>query len=223
MTGPVRHDDVDGDGDRRLPPSRRTVLRGAAAVTAATAATTALTAGPAAAAGARASRAAVDHPGARWLPAHPANYRTARRPRSHPVEYVVVHVAQEHFADAVAVFRDPAAGSSAHYVVGSADGRVGQCVREKDIALHTGDPGHDDRSVGITHEGWVDSTAWLTEAMYASSAALTAAVCARWAIPLDRAHILGHAEVPGTTHTDPGANWDWEHYLELVRKAAAGS
>jgi N-acetyl-anhydromuramyl-L-alanine amidase AmpD len=55
--------------------------------------------------------------------------------------------------------------------------------------------------------------------MYASSAALTAAVCARYAIPLDRTHILGHNEAPGATHTDPGSNWDWDHYLELVRKA----
>jgi len=208
-----------GDGDRQPPPSRRTVLRGAAAVTMASAAASALTAGPAAAAGAGPSAAAVDHPSAQWLPADPANYRTARRPRSHPIDSVVVHVTQEHFADAVALFQSPGRGTSAHYLVRSADGHIGQCVREHDVARHTGRPDEDNRSIGITHEGWVDSTAWFTEAMYASSAALTAAVCARYAIPLDRAHIRGHHEVPGATHTDPGANWDWDHYLDLVRKA----
>ncbi|MFF0794268.1 N-acetylmuramoyl-L-alanine amidase [Streptomyces spiralis] len=217
MTGPIRR----SDGNRQPPPSRRTVLRGAAAVTLATAATTAATAETAFAAGAGSSLTVVDHPGAQWLPADPANYRTARRPRGHPVDHVIIHVTQEHFDDAVAVFQDPGRRTSAHYLVRSADGHIGQCVREKDIAWHTGDPHYDNRSIGITHEGWVNSTDWFTEEMYASSAALTAAVCARHAIPLDRAHILGHHEVPGATHTDPGANWDWDHFLELARKVRA--
>jgi N-acetyl-anhydromuramyl-L-alanine amidase AmpD len=219
MTAPTRR----GDGDRQLPPSRRAVLRGAAAVTLATAATTAAASGIASAAGAGSSPAVVDHPGAQWLPADPANYRTARRPRSHPVDHVVIHVTQEHFDDAVAVFQDPGRKTSAHYLVRSADGHIGQCVRERDIAWHTGDPYYDNRGIGITHEGWVNSTAWFTEEMYAASAALTAAVCARYAIPLDRAHILGHHEVSSATHTDPGANWDWDHYLELARKVRTDS
>lgn len=220
MTGPIRV----GDGNGHLPPSRRAVLRGAATVTLATAAATAAGTGTASAAGAtRPSPAGVDHPGALWLPADPANYRTARRPHSHPIDSVVIHVTQEHFDDAVAVFQDPGRRTSAHYLVRSADGRIGQCVRERDIARHADNPGYDDRSIGITHEGWVNSSAWFTEAMYASSAALTAAVCARYAIPLDRTRILGHHEVSRTTHTDPGANWDWNHYLELVRKASTES
>ncbi|MCW3840426.1 N-acetylmuramoyl-L-alanine amidase [Micromonospora yasonensis] len=206
------------DGNRQPPLSRRTFLRGAAAVTLATAATTAATVKTASAVGTSPSLAVVDYPGAQWLPASPANYRPARRPRNHQIDYVVIHVTQEHFDDAVAVFQNPDRRTSAHYLVRSADGHIGQCVREKDIAWHTGNPDYDNRSIGITHEGWVNSTAWFTEEMYASSAALTAAVCARHAIPLDRTHILGHNEVPGATHTDPGANWDWDHYLELVRK-----
>lgn len=197
------------------PPSRRTVLRGTAAVTLAAAATPATATAAAALAGPPA--AAVDHPGARWLPAAPANYRAARRPHSHAVDRVVIHVTQEDFDDTVAVFRDPARQTSAHYLVRSADGRIGQCVREKDIARHTGDAGHDERSIGIEHEGRAHDPRWFTEEMYASSAALTAGVCARYAIPPDRAHILGHAEVPGSVCTDPGVDWDWERYLALVR------
>ncbi|MEV1084466.1 N-acetylmuramoyl-L-alanine amidase [Streptomyces sp. NPDC050211] len=197
-------------------PSRRTVLRGAA-VTLTAAATTGPGAG--AAAGAGPSPGAVDHPGAQWLPASPANYRVSQRPSSHPVDYVVIHVTHEHFDDTVAVFRNPGRHTSTHYVIRSKDGHIGQCVREKDIAWHAGDDDYDNRSIGIAHEGWVNDPAWFTEEMYASSAALTAAVCARYAIPLDRTHILGHNEAPGATHTDPGSNWDWDHYLELVRKA----
>lgn len=46
----------------------------------------------------------------------------------------------------------------------------------------------------------------------------------RYQIPLDRAHILGHEEVPGgsmarqkSMHWDPGPFWDWDHYMRLVR------
>lgn len=216
MTGPVPH----GDGHRQLRPSRRSMLRGAAAVTTATASTTAATAGSASAAGASPPPVLADFPGAQWLPAAPANYRSARRPYTDEIDRVIIHVTQEHFADTVAVFQDPGRRTSAHYLVRAADGHIGQCVRETDIARHAGHAGYDNRSIGITHEGWVDSGAWFTDAMYASSAALTAAVCARYAIPLDRDHILGHHEVSTATHTDPGANWDWGRYLELVRKVS---
>ncbi|NEE28364.1 N-acetylmuramoyl-L-alanine amidase, partial [Streptomyces sp. SID7982] len=71
-------------------------------------------------------------------------------------------------------------------------------------------------SVGIEHEGYVDDPAWYTEAMYRSSAALTKHLAARYAIPKDRSHIIGHSEAPGATHTDPGPNWDWNHYMQLI-------
>ncbi|PGH46646.1 N-acetylmuramoyl-L-alanine amidase, partial [Streptomyces sp. Ru87] len=53
-------------------------------------------------------------------------------------------------------------------------------------------------------------------AMYRSSAALTKHLCDTHGIPKDRQHIVGHSEVPGNDHTDPGANWDWDHYMALV-------
>jgi hypothetical protein len=38
----------------------------------------------------------------------------------------------------------------------------------------------------------------------------------RYGIPKDRAHIVGHVEVPGNDHTDPGPNWDWTRYMQYV-------
>lgn len=196
------------------PPTRRTLLRG-------TAVTLAAATVPVTATAAFAAPPPVDHPGARWLPAAPANYRVARRPESHAVDRVVIHVTQEDFEDTVAVFRNPGRQVSAHYLVRSADGRVGQCVREKDIARHTGDPGHDERSIAVEHEGRAHDARWFTAELYAASAALTAGVCARYAIPPDREHIVGHAELPGSVHTDPGADWDWDGYLALIRTELA--
>jgi uncharacterized protein YgiM (DUF1202 family) len=52
--------------------------------------------------------------------------------------------------------------------------------------------------------------------MYRASAALTRNLTTKYAIPRDRSHIIGHVEVPGATHTDPGQYWNWTYYMQLV-------
>ncbi|MEU2053676.1 N-acetylmuramoyl-L-alanine amidase [Streptomyces bungoensis] len=163
---------------------------------------------------------AVDFRGARWVAASAANYRRADRPADYPVDRVVVHVTQGGYASAVRAFRDPAHGAAAHYIVRE-DGRITQLIRELDVAFHAGNREYNERSVGIEHEGFVTDASSFTDAMYASSARLTAAICGRYGIPVDRRHVIGHVEVPGTDHTDPGPHWDWERYIRLVRRARA--
>jgi hypothetical protein len=165
---------------------------------------------------------AVDFRGARWVAASAANWRRADRPDDYVIDRVVVHVTQGSFASAVRVFQDPEHGAAAHYVVRK-DGRVTQMIRELDVAFHAGNRAYNERSVGIEHEGFVDRASSFTDAMYASSARLTAGICARYGIPVDREHIVGHVEVPGTDHTDPGKHWDWDRYLRLVRRARTAS
>ncbi|MGW2257042.1 N-acetylmuramoyl-L-alanine amidase [Streptomyces sp. NPDC001780] len=212
---------------QRPTPSRRTLLRsgaylGAAALGFAAAATAA----PAHASDRRAAgtarRAAVAYPPTHWIPASTSNYTVATRPTQYPVEFVVVHVTQETFQDAMKIFQNPAKKVSSHYMVASADGYVGQFVREKDVAWHAGNWDYNTRSIGIEHEGWVDRPEYFTDAMYASSARLTVAVCDRYGIPKDRKHIIAHSEVPKATHTDPGPLWDWDRYIALVNTATAG-
>ncbi|WP_049572919.1 N-acetylmuramoyl-L-alanine amidase [Streptomyces sp. SBT349] len=216
-----------------MPPShrhasaRRALLRGGAAVVA-TAATMRASAAalparrPNAPTGAGRSPAAgpPGFPGAEWTPADASNLTAARRPLSHPIDHVVIHVAQETYRDTIGIFADPSREVSAHYVV-AADGRVAQCVADADIGWHAGNWGYNTRSIGIEHEGWVDEPEWFTDAMYAKSAALTAFLCATYGIPGDRSGIIGHHEVPGATHTDPGPLWDWDRYLRLVNSARA--
>lgn len=158
----------------------------------------------------------VDHPLAEWQPATPSNFTAADRPWSHHVDKVIVHVTQTAYTGTLAIFQNPAKKVSAHYVVRSADGHIAQCVREADIAWHAGNWDYNTSSIGIEHEGWVDKPAYFTEAMYQESAKLTAGICGRYGIPRDRAHIIGHYEVPGTDHTDPGVYWDWQRYLRMV-------
>ncbi|MEV5602597.1 peptidoglycan recognition family protein [Streptomyces sp. NPDC052299] len=169
-----------------------------------------------------ATTGATDYPVAHWVPASASNYTASSRPSAYPVQYVIIHVTQETFSETVSIFQNPAKQVSAHYVVRSGDGYVNQMVREKDVAWHAGNWDYNTRSIGIEHEGWVDQPAYFTDSMYEQSALLTANICDRYNIPKDRAHILGHAEVPGTDHTDPGPHWDWVRYIRLVNLLAAG-
>ncbi|MFI9583507.1 N-acetylmuramoyl-L-alanine amidase [Streptomyces sp. NPDC052236] len=196
---------------------RRGLLQGAAAA----AVSGALLPAPRAHAHAHAAtiRAGIDYPLAQWTPASTANYTVSGRPSAYPVQYVVIHVTQETFASTIGIFQNPAKRVSAHYVVRSSDGHVAQCVRESDVAWHAGNWDYNTRSVGIEHEGWVDRPAYFTHAMYERSAALTSSICDRYGIPKDRAHIIGHNEVPGADHTDPGPLWDWVRYIRLVNFA----
>ncbi|MFF3000449.1 N-acetylmuramoyl-L-alanine amidase [Streptomyces sp. NPDC057950] len=160
----------------------------------------------------------VDFRGAQWVAASSANWRRADRPDDYPIDRVVIHVTQGSYRSAVKVFQDPGHGAAAHYIVRK-DGHITQMIRELDVAFHAGNRGYNERSVGIEHEGFVEHASSFTDAMYGASARLTAGICARYAIPVDREHIIGHVEVPGTDHTDPGRYWDWDRYLRLVRQA----
>ncbi|WP_327332696.1 N-acetylmuramoyl-L-alanine amidase [Streptomyces anulatus] len=171
---------------------------------------------PASARAVAAPKGPTDYATALWAPAAPANYTVPSHPSERRVDRVVIHVAQQLFTPTAGIFRNPSKQVSAHYVVRSGDGHVAQCVREKDIAWHAGNWSWNTRSIGIEHEGWVGRPEFFTDVMYLRSARLTADICDRHGIPKDREHIVGHHEVPGSDHTDPGVHWDWERYLRLV-------
>jgi N-acetyl-anhydromuramyl-L-alanine amidase AmpD len=161
----------------------------------------------------------VDQPGVRWVPASEANWRRADRPEDFPIDRVVIHVTQASFATTLEVFRDPLHKAASHYVVPAHGGRVVQMVREMDVAFHAGNLEYNNTSVGIEHEGFIDRPQDFTTSLYRTSARVTAAVCKRYSIPVDRRHVIGHSQVPGTDHTDPGPHWDWERYMHYVRQA----
>lgn len=162
----------------------------------------------------------LDHAGAEWVAASSANWRRADRPDDFTVDRVIIHVVQGSYRTALKVFKDPAHQAATHYVVRK-DGHVAQMIRELDVAYQAGNRSYNERGVGIEHEGFVDRPEDFTDDMYESSARLTAGICQRYAIPVDRTHIIGHVEVPGTDHTDPGPHWDWDRYMKLVRAARA--
>jgi hypothetical protein len=146
-------------------------------------------------------------------PANPANYTPGR---SGEISQVVIHVTQGSYDSTVNWFKNPDAQVSAHYVVRSSDGQVTQMVDDGDTAWHVGNG--NPTAIGIEHEGFVDDPSYFTEEMYRSSAALTRSLTDKYGIPRDRQHIVGHSEVPGNDHTDPGQNWDWDKYMRYVNE-----
>jgi hypothetical protein len=158
-----------------------------------------------------ASIQAADYPGAIWSAANSANYRVGR---TAAISTIVIHVTQGSYAGTISWFKNASSKVSAHYVVRSSDGQITQMVAEKDTAYHARDT--NPYTIGIEHEGFVDQPSWFTDAMYRASAALTKNIAERRGIPKTRTYIKGHSEMPGNDHTDPGPNWNWTYYMQLV-------
>ncbi|MFE3120730.1 N-acetylmuramoyl-L-alanine amidase [Streptomyces niveus] len=155
------------------------------------------------------------------------NHDKAQRPKagSPAINSIVIHDTEATWDTTLKLVQDPTYVSW-HYSLRSSDGHIAQHVPLKDVGWHAGNWYVNSTSVGLEHEGFlVSPDAWYTEAMYRTSSRLVRYLADRYDIPLDRQHIIGHDNVPGTTastiagmHTDPGPYWDWAHYFELLGK-----
>jgi uncharacterized protein (TIGR03382 family) len=163
----------------------------------------------------------LDYSGATWVAASTSNYQVAARGVG-SIDHIVIHDTEGSFSGAVSWFQDPMAMVSAHYVVRSSDGHIDQMVAEKNIAWH--DKCFNTTTIGIEHEGYEASPEmWFTEAMYEKSAALTSYLADKYGVAKEHGPIIGHGEAPDCSdHTDPGAGWNWDHYIELVKAGGAG-
>lgn len=170
------------------------------------------------------TEAAEDYPGSTFYGAASGNYGRGRA--GHRVDTIVVHVMQGPWSSAINHFRDPNSGVSAHYNIRRSDGFIGQSVREGNTGYHAGHLPTNRRSIGIEHEGYVSDPNNFSDAMYRSSARLTAYLCRKYRIPVSRVRLIEHKEVPGCSggsgggfacHTDPGPYWSWGRYINLVR------
>lgn len=173
-----------------------------------------------------------DYGPALWNQAASCNFSSRN---SVAVSAVTIHTVQGSYAGCISWFQNCAAGVSAHYVVRSSDGQVTQMVYESQKAWHVGT--ENPYTVGIEHEGYVTNPAWYTTAMYQSSADLTRDICqdnnidemrTGWwpwlattfynqsSIPGNCTRVKGHQHYPNQTHNDPGVNWDWNRFYQLI-------
>jgi N-acetyl-anhydromuramyl-L-alanine amidase AmpD len=199
------------------------------------------------AAGAGANDAETECPpglGCEWIPApyeqlDPAdptaygNHDLGNRPKSQKIRFIVIHDTEGSYPVTLNLVQDPTY-LAWNYTVRSADGHVAQHLKAKDVGWQAGNWYINAKSIGIEHEGFLaQGGSWYTEAMYRSSSELVRYLTRKYDIPVDRAHILGHDNVPGITpagvqgmHEDPGPYWDWAHYFDLLRRplhATAGA
>lgn len=156
------------------------------------------------------------------------NHDLGDRPQSQRIEYIVIHDTEGSWATTLRLVNDPTYVSW-HYTLRSVDGHIAQHVKAKDVGWHAGNWYVNAKSIGLEHEGFAAQGTWYTEALYRTSAKLVRHLALRLGIPLDRQHIIGHDNVPGTIsstiagmHWDPGPYWDWTHYFELLKAPFRG-
>lgn len=163
-----------------------------------------------------------------WNAAASCNYSSRN---GTAVSAITIHTVQGTYAGCISWFQNCSASVSAHYVVRSSDGQITQMVDEADKAWHVGS--ENPYTIGYEHEGYVSDPSWYTEAMYTASADLSKDIVnSGYGINPLRTFdgpatsgintlgacikIKGHQHYPNQTHTDPGINWNWEHYYQLI-------
>lgn len=150
------------------------------------------------------------------------------------VTHYAIHTVQGTYAGCISWFKNCTANASAHYVIRSSDGQVTQMVSEANKAWHVGS--ENPYAIGTEHEGYVNDASWYTTAMYTASAALARDITVSgYGISGLRTFygaattgtfstgacvkIKGHQHFPNQTHTDPGVNWNWEYFYQLINNA----
>jgi hypothetical protein len=152
----------------------------------------------------------------------------ADRPHDLPIDSIMIHDTETSWQSAVDIFTAPGGVSAASYLVSSqpSDPAVTQFAHDKDWVQSVYNWWFNETSIGIEHVGFATAPAgYFNEELYKRSADLTGWVAWKYHIPVDRAHILGHDNIPSyiddphVQHWDPGPSWDWPYYMHLVRAA----
>jgi hypothetical protein len=158
------------------------------------------------------------------------NHDLADRPHDLKIDDIVIHDTEGSWDTALQLVQDPTY-LGWHFTVRSSDGHIAQHLDPKDVGWHAGNWYVNMHSIGVEHEGFAAQGAtWYTESLYESSAALVRHLAHEYGVPIDRAHIIGHDQVPGIDpdhvagmHWDPGPFWDWEHYMALLGHPIRGT
>jgi N-acetyl-anhydromuramyl-L-alanine amidase AmpD len=160
-----------------------------------------------------------------FLAAAPSNGQVANRPADGvDIKYIVLHDTESSYDSAIKTFQTAGSGDASQYLMRASDGAVTQMVANKDIAFHAGNYWFNMHSIGIEHEGFAAQGAtWYSQTQYRATADLVKYLAARYDIPLDREHIIGHDNVPGPQdsyiagmHWDPGPYWDWSGFMRML-------
>ena len=121
--------------------------------------------------------------------------------------------------------QNPASKASAHYLVTRA-GRIIQMVKESNSAYHAGIRNNphwnlydgtnpNTYTLGIEHEGFDGS---LTEEQYQASLFLHRELTAKYSIPIDTDHIIGHYRIDSVDRPNcPGSGFPWDRLFKDLK------
>jgi hypothetical protein len=163
------------------------------------------------------------------IPANTNTYVFANRPHGGLfIDSIMIHDTETSYRGTVFAFTNPNAGGSVQYAVSgqnnSSDPAVTQFVKDRDWTYSVANFWYNQHSIGVEHIGFAAAAlGYYTPQLYQRSANLVGWVAWKYRIPIDRAHILGHDNIPysletglHTQHWDPGPSWDWPYYMNLV-------
>jgi N-acetyl-anhydromuramyl-L-alanine amidase AmpD len=181
------------------------------------------------------------YPGAFWFTTSCTNKCDVGRPLGNAaVNKIVIHDTEGGWDGSVATLQNDS-GKSVHYIVDADGSRVGQFRPETDTTWHAGNYYYNETSIGIEHVGVASDPAGYSDGLYETSEKLVKDIRTRWSVPLDRAHIVGHYQIPdgskisqsspacadtldacetspnyggASNHRDPGYHWQWCQYME---------
>lgn len=165
----------------------------------------------------------------------PGRQEQAGAPKYNPRAFVI-HRAQGYEAGVSSWFANPASEVSAHYLV-CVNGQVYQYVDDGDAAWGNGFTTKDAmdltvpiinywhanginpnlETISIEHEGFYPTQ--LSGAQFQSSCELVQSLCARFQIPYDRQHILGHYQIDNVQRPNcPGfTDAEWQRYIDGIQ------
>ncbi|MFP6684016.1 MAG: N-acetylmuramoyl-L-alanine amidase [Polyangiaceae bacterium] len=178
---------------------------------------------------------APDYDQAVWRPS--PNYSSRSAGSAGKPQMVIIHSCEGSYAGCWGWLKNPSAKVSAHYVVREDGGQITQLVRETKKAWHIGATykcslngnkhcdlsgyGSNNFTLGIEHAGYASQSKW-DEGLLKASARLTCDMTKYWKIEADSYHVVGHGQLQPYNRVDPGPNWPWSHYLDLVDDYCGG-
>lgn len=177
--------------------------------------------------------------GASWRgPLPPSNFEKLLPKRR--INYLIIFTT-EHSTNKAAQLWKGANEISGHYIV-SRNGEVLQFVENEDIAYHAGNRFFNEHSIAVALEGYAEPLRSKPEAyaatlhtveQFKSLVALIRWLCETYSIPMDRAHLIGKNQVPGspepngapfeskywggaTNKYSPGNSWNWTRFMQAL-------
>ena len=189
-------------------------------------------------AGVTAVQASTDYAPAIWRSAYANHWYTS----GYGHRFMVEHDMEGYYASTISYIQRSTTSVSVTFCVNGkkdtstdyAAGEITQMVREAYYSWQA--RCWNKYAHGTEHEGFVSNPAWFTEALYQTSGLATRHICDKYSLPKDRNHVIGHdqkrisawktwmtsqgystAFQTCNTHTDPGAYWNWTHFMDIVK------